>query len=429
MFFKYSPGEIPETYRPRSVFARIDSLEPGDAAAEEPPTVLLDCIDAQWLAEDAHRDTPLWMIEEEDADRRISIIEISGDQFGIYRDQEVEGDWWHLELDDSGQGDPALQYFNLFSDPTPRGVVSRRKLNPDEQALVEAAAGWRGIAPSPPDSLVVALRGVQDPDGVAIYDVGQGSCNALLRDGVPILYFDFGGSAIGNWRSFPLHLKNFCFTYQPPIVLSHWDWDHWSSALRDLRALQATWILPIQSQARSLGAVHARFIAMLRRNRATLLWCDQQTPCLPTSGFEICFCNGPGTNRNESGLALTLGHGPIRVLLPADASPGNALHCGCEVDHLVVPHHGGRTDLSGLPNPTNVKSSHLIYSYGVGNIFLHPLTDMRRRIRKTWKKNIHTALRDRTGFGHVGIDLAGRYAKKPQPPCGGACQLSITQWI
>jgi hypothetical protein len=429
MFFKYRPGETPETYRPRRVFARIDSAEPGDAATEEPPTLFLDCVDAQWLVEEAPRGKPLWMIEEEDADRRISIIETSGDQFGIHRDQEVEGDWWHLELDDSGLGAPVLQYFNLFSDPTPRGVISRRKLTQDEQALVEAAAGWRGIGPSPPESLHAVLGGVQEPDGVAIYDVGQGSCNALLRHGRPILYFDFGGSAIGNWRSFPLHLNNFCFTNKPPIVLSHWDWDHWSSALRDLRALQATWVLPIQSQARSLGAVHARFIAMLRRNGAQLLWCDRRTPCLPTSGFQICFSSGPGTNRNESGLALTLGHHPIRVLLPADASPGNALHCRCEVDHLIVPHHGGRTDLSALPNPTNVKSSHLIYSYGVGNIFLHPLTDMRRRIRKTWKKNIHTALRDRTGFGHVGIDLAGRYSGKPPAPCRGACQLSITQWI
>ncbi len=427
MFFKYPPpAESPDGLRPRSVFARIDSVELD--GEKELSTVLFDCIDAKWLQEQDQRDQPLWMFEGEEADRRISVIEAPGKEFQVYSEEAV-GDWRYLELDDAGGGFQVLQYFNLFSDPNARGVINQRKLSPDEEALVEQAAGWSGIAASPTEDLLYELGRVSTPDGVAIYDVGQGSCNALLDHGTPILYFDFGGSAIGNWRSFPLHLQNFCFTSNPPIVLSHWDWDHWLSALRDLRALHATWILPIQSQARSLGAVHARFLAMLRRNGARILWCDQTTPSLSTTGFEIHFCLGPVTNRNESGLALTIGHIPIRVLLPADASPGNAIRCGCNVENLVVPHHGGRTDLSALPAPANIESSHLIYSYGVGNIFLHPLTDMSRQVRKTWKKHLHTALRDRTGFGHVGIDLSGRYKGKPPPPCGRACQLGITQWV
>jgi hypothetical protein len=192
--------------------------------------------------------------------------------------------------------------------------------------------------------------------------------------------------------------------------------NHWSSAFRDLNALSATWILPIQSKAGALGAVHSRFLASLTRSGASVLWCDQNIGPLLGPGFEVSHCSGPATSRNESGLALTLGHCPIRALLPGDASPGNAVRCDCTIDHLVVPHHGGRISLSPLPAPTNIKSSHLIYSYGVGNIFLHPLTDMRRKIRKTWKRNLPTALRDQTGFGHVGIDLNGKYKNHLVPP-------------
>jgi hypothetical protein len=429
MFFKYPPGEPLEASRPKRVFARIDSVEPGDAATVDPPNVYLDCVDADWLQTSADRSKPLWQIEAGEPDQRISIIEASGKIFRISIGKEVqaEGEWWHLEL---GEPDDrtVLQYFNLFSDPTERGVIAVRKLTPDEKALVEELASWKGITPTPTDTIKEALDHLPEPDSLAVYDVGQGSCNALLKGGSPTLYFDFGGSTIGNWRSFPAHLRKFCFTCSPPIILSHWDWDHWSSALRDRQALNATWVVPIQSK-RSLGNVHGRFLATLVRNGARLLWCDPKMGAVKIRGGEIRFCKGKKENRNESGLAMTIGSTPIRVLLPGDASPGNSLPRRCDVDHIVVSHHGGRLDKPELPQPTNAESSHLIYSYGVGNIFLHPLTDVRRRARKIWKKNLHTALRDQSGFGHIGVDLTDGRVSKPCLPCGGRCQLQIVQWI
>jgi beta-lactamase superfamily II metal-dependent hydrolase len=433
MFFKYAPGEPPEILRPRRVFARIDNIEPGDAATGEPPTVYLDCVDADWLQTNAVPDKPLWQIESDEPDQRISIIEASGKIFKISTGEEAqaEGEWWHLEL-----GEPVnrtvLQYFNLFSDPTARGVISMRKLTRAEKVLVEEVSGCKGIAQSPVEAIRKVLRRLPKPDSLAVYDVGQGSCNALMSHGIPTLYFDFGGSTIGNWRSFPAHLRNFCFTHSPPIVLSHWDWDHWSSALRDHRALRTTWIVPIQS----FGNVHGRFVAMLVRNGATLLWCDPKMGVVKLPGGEIRFCKGKKKSRNESGLAMTIGSDPVRVLLPGDASPGNAISIRRKVDHIVVPHHGGRLDKPELPRPTNPESSHLIYSYGVGNIFLHPLTDVRRQARKTWKKNLHTALRDQSGFGHIGVDLTNGGPGKPRLPCRGTrlpcrgrCQLGLVQWI
>lgn len=117
MFFKYGIGGEAEGFRPRSVFARLDSIEPGVPADEESPTVYLDCIDANWLSEEAAQKGPLWKDEDTEADRHISVIEISGDYLGLKSDEEAEGRWWHLDLEDSSAGEPILQYFNLFGDP------------------------------------------------------------------------------------------------------------------------------------------------------------------------------------------------------------------------------------------------------------------------------------------------------------------------
>jgi hypothetical protein len=128
MFFKYGPGGEIEGFRPRSVFARVDSVEPGVPADEEPPTVYLDCIDASWLTEEAAQRAPLWRVEDTEADWRISVIEISGSHLGLKPDEEAEGRWWHLQLEDSPTGTPVLQYFNLFADPVERVMTGRRDL-------------------------------------------------------------------------------------------------------------------------------------------------------------------------------------------------------------------------------------------------------------------------------------------------------------
>ncbi len=105
-------------------------------------------------------------------------------RISIGKEAQAEGEWWHLEL-----GEPedrtVLQYFNLFSDPTARGVIAVRKLTPDEKALVEELAGWKGITPSPTDTIKEVLHHLPEPDSLAVYDVGQGSCNALLSGGFP----------------------------------------------------------------------------------------------------------------------------------------------------------------------------------------------------------------------------------------------------
>jgi hypothetical protein len=68
----------------------------------------------------------------------------------------------------------------------------------------------------------------------------QGASNAAVAAGVVWLYFDLGGAVNGNLGTFPPELRRFCFSTHPPVVLSHWDWDHWSSASRGGRDVEST---------------------------------------------------------------------------------------------------------------------------------------------------------------------------------------------
>lgn len=438
MFFNH-PLEAPEPRKPSRVYARIDSIESG---GENNDVILLDCIEVDWVKEEqsdlppfAERMAIDGRSKWPDPDYALSIIAIDAASVRGMVPGASEDSWLNVTL-----GEPedstviADQYSGLFSDASPRGVIGIEPVSNELQVHLDFLAGWGSASPSSEESIATALdRGVS-PDAVAIYDVGQGAATALLQFGVPITYFDFGGSTIGNWRSFPAHLENFCFTSDPPIVLSHWDWDHWSSAIRDPRALNQTWLLPLQSGSRSLGPVHSRFLARLNAN-ANVLWWDPtcQQIHLPSTNSRIVQAAGPANNRNESGLAFVVDktHSKSRsVLLPGDASFAYLQsRVGTIFDHAMVPHHGGKTSLSVLPMATTKSRSHAIYSYGVGNIFLHPRDETVKAYRLGWKKNTHTALRNHTGFGHVGIDLTGQRKEPIELPCPGSCQLAIQTWL
>lgn len=438
MFFTYPPDELLEPPAARPVYARVDQIEPLDDAERGPFMVLLDCVEAEWLEEISRHIDHLSDEELGEADHRISVIAISSEHLkGVEAEHDDYPEWFHLELGRPDEGPVVEQFHNLFQDPTERGIINARPVTAKQAATLKRLAGWHDIKASASSDIEKALA-IQCPvDGVAIYDVGQGAATALLSCGVPILYFDVGGSTLGNWRSFPTPLQQFCTTRQPPIVLSHWDWDHWSSALRDSQLLKdCRWILPLQSRAGDLGAVHARFLAMLKARRSEIYWWDYTIPSITSSvGFTVFRASGPVKNRNESGLALRIQRNNRTALLPGDSSLSSVCRSPSNLDYLMVPHHGGRTSLGSIPTPNDRFKSHLIYSYGVANMYQHPLPKTVRAFRESWKKNAHTALRNCGGLGHVGIDLSKRFLISS--PCESEyklcnskrCHLGIWQWI
>jgi hypothetical protein len=182
-------------------------------------------------------------------------------------------------------------------------------------------------------------------------------------------YFDFGGGVAGNTKTFPKRLKTFCFCLDPPIILSHWDHDHWSSEGRDTRVHSSTWIVPRQTMKQSKRAPHhAALITSIQSNGgAVLIWPNQLSTKL-VEQIRINRCTG--VSKNSSGLAIEAfpppGISGKPVLLPADAGyadlptyPAQGAH-----DAIVCPHHGGSSNSPTVPSPPARKYQRLIYSYG-----------------------------------------------------------------
>ncbi|MBB2701449.1 UNVERIFIED_ORG: hypothetical protein GGI66_006169 [Rhizobium esperanzae] len=438
MFFLLLNRPLDEPPRPRRLFAKVDQVEPLDA---QESVILFDCVNAEWSEKLDPNSDPLWKIAvgiEDDPtgpNAQIFILSMLNTDVKRFLDDDLrEGDWFYVDLGEPHEGAPGDLFYKLFQDPTDRGVITFRKVTPDELDKLRRLAGWEGLIESRQDEIEGALAQLPAPEAVGIYDVGQGAATALLAANCsPFLYFDFGGAAIANWRNFPEPLRHFCFTSDPPVVLSHWDWDHWSSALRDRRAItRRTWVAPLQPGAGSLGAVHARFIATALNAGTRFFWWGNGTQSIQLTAnpvVEIFSALGPRTSRNDSGLALRIDTNPIKVLLPADAAM-EFVHSGtAKVDYAVMPHHGGRSSLLNLPSPHRKTKSHIVFSCGVGNSYLHPLADTVKAWRKNWKHNVHTGLRGANGLGHVGISLINQASPPCQQPCGGACQLDIKRWI
>jgi hypothetical protein len=335
--------------------------------------------------------------------------------------QQLEGRWIEFRLDDAGGGVRGDLYRNLFAAPDPIFVVSGQ----DPTALAMQLLAQSDPLASEPDAtttdietaLAAAKSGL---DGVGVYDVGQGNANGLLASGRVVAYFDFGGGAGPNSKTFPASaLTNFCFcSAQPPIVLSHWDHDHWSSQARDTRSHSATWIAPRQTIGRSTRAPHHNaLISSIKTHGRLLIW-PSTVSTMAVGQLKIHQCTG--TSKNASGLAIEIfppqASSADPILLPADAGYDD-LPTGTSppFDAIVCPHHGGRSNSPKIPPRPAKVHSRLFYSYGPSNSYKHPLLatysahdtaswiDARVAGRTAPYYVLNTEQRTASGLGHIGL--------------------------
>jgi hypothetical protein len=215
-------------------------------------------------------------------------------------------------------------------------------------------------------------------DEIAVYDVGQGSANGLISNQEVVCYFDFGGGAAPNTFTFPPALASFCQCNRPPIILSHWDHDHWSSEGRDTRVHTQTWIVPRQaSNSTKRAPHHSSLIKAIQAAGGSILVWPSGLSTKRIGQLEISLCTG--SSKNTSGLSLEV-HPPSGVsarpvLMPADAGyddlrvvPASGQH-----DAILCPHHGGLSNSPNIPKPPSGPYQRLIYSYGPKNTYKHPL--------------------------------------------------------
>ncbi|MBE7564152.1 hypothetical protein H7F10_14715 [Acidithiobacillus sp. HP-6] len=261
----------------------------------------------------------------------------------------------------------------------------------------------------------------QKDNYLAVYNVGQGACLAVLTNSLqPALYFDLGGGCGTNAGTYPANFQP-CFTLNPPVVLSHWDMDHWISGDRHQSAQQLPWIVPRQA----LGPSHMRFAQKLQSHGSLNIWPNNLTSVITPFG-EIHKL--PNTlDRNNSGLVFVAKVGPhndkVHVLCPGDAKYVKLIpqiSLPHSLGGLIATHHGGlyRRD---IPPQASTNPHYIAYSYGQGNSYRHPHHQtVNKHLTAGWTTRRDSISGDQT------IPILGTLPGMPLCS-GGRCSLTIVQ--
>ncbi len=217
---------------------------------------------------------------------------------------------------------------------------------------------------------------------LAVYDVGQGNCNALLapESNKPTLYYDLGAGVYGNHHTTPPLLR-FCFSQKPTILLSHWDADHWAGAYATevdgkFPALRQNWIVPRQ-EISSLHLVFAFDIWTSGNGDNLSVFAPAKGNVISSinaSGHCINLWRGNGSGTNESGLVIEVRNpargGDLSWLLTGDCDYYYFPKAKKKQSHLaiVAPHHGANLlKTSPVPLKPVAGYARLIYSMGANN--------------------------------------------------------------
>jgi len=419
---------------PRKVFALFDQRS-GDY-------VYLETVDADWFSNSADRIGGLSGWVEASDDAPIHVLEVPrgsnpGRQVLESRGNDPQGDddrgpttWFEIGLDPGGND--AGIYHGLFAAAEPVGIEYISKAPGAAAAQLNRAFDLGSHAARPQQIANTLSQHLRRIDWIGVYDVGQGSANGLCNvQGVPLAYFDLGGGVLANAATFPAAFQNICFTMQPPVILSHWDWDHWSSAARFPKSQSLAWIVPNQQ----LGAVHATMAAAIATTGTLLVW-PAGLPTMRVSQVTIEKCTGT-SGRNNSGLALLVDgpNGERPILLTGDARYSAIPSGFVDPMSIVVAHHGADMRSKATPNCPHHVASRVAYSYGPANTFAHPRTCtygnhqangwQHRASNPVGAIDRHTP-DHRPNLGNIGLDWSGT-SPLPTQPCGGWCSLQLVQ--
>lgn len=435
-------SDEPERPKGGRVYAAIEVLEDeveGTSKNGEPTShsepVILECIDTDWFGSMQWSDRPAsWLDIYREAP--LTALELTSYPLPPYPEGAQPGDiaWYEFGYESASPAvSDARVYSNLFSAGTTVKIAFHE----------QRALGWQGEGPmgkggwltavlasqartvNDLESFRSSLRSIDRCAGVAIYDVGQGSCQAVLDSelNIPLLYIDFGGGVLQNAATFPKEFRGFCFSEEPLIVLSHWDWDHWSSAYRHGKeALAMNWV----ARPAPEKPIQQAFAAELFSRGVLKTW-DSTWPSTLKEGvtrFEVC----TGRTTNDSGIAATIypsTKGRRSCLLPGDASYRYvpAVLAGEAFNSLCLTHHGGALHSNYYPSPR--RSASAANSAGPRNSYRHPSFEtICAHLESGWSLPLPTAF-----SGHRPCHVFLPWGKSPRLFQGGChgetCSVAI----
>jgi hypothetical protein len=349
----------------------------------------------------------------------------------------------------------ASVHANLYQPGPHHKVTSIRPADWHRQMQLKAATNTNHVPHATAAEVKRLLSSVTQHgvDFAVAYDVGQGGCHGLCdAQGAVRAYFDFGGGVTVNAKTYPANLNHFCFLHHPPIILSHWDADHWAAAGVDQRALSADWLAPDQTHLLSPAA--AAQIAAIFQNKGTLLYYTSSIKPAWYGQVHLELGQGSRNSLNDTGIALTLskkkGGGGLQLLMPGDAEYRfvHSFTGGPQYHSVVAPHHGGVLSNPTVPVCGTASSNcRMAYSCGPGNTHGHPLANT-----ITWHQHaswhhqmtgcpvqpsglyeaVLTSDRNSSGLGHIlmgwpGTSLANITYHPTCNTTSGSCDLAPQQ--
>jgi hypothetical protein len=398
-----------------------------DASAKETGDGLtrLECVNADWI--DNRRAEPGMLTRPElaeEAEREVSMAFIGGN-FG------PEGTILELVLEESPDDEGVHHYLNLTAEPIVQRPVELRW--PDgEEAKRIARVTEIGPEEAGPAEVAEALSiGPGPVEAVAVYDVGQGSCAALIASGAPALYFDLGAGSLNGTGSRPRDLRRLCPTPET-VVLSHWHYDHWALAKQaGTQLLERTWVVPRQP----LRPASATLLGLIRRHGRALV--RSPGPTAYRGAISLHRCTGRSLNDSGQAMLVRDPDGQRPVLLPGDARYRYVEDLPSRLHGLVVAHHGGWTGAGAEEIPTPEldelgaldPAASLAYSFGAENRYGHPNRAAEEaHAAAGWDSAwlLRTGERAPPGstghqHGHIYWDVGDREVALP---CGGGCDLA-----
>ena len=162
----------------------------------------------------------------------------------------------------------------------------------------------------------------------------------------------------------PLAVYKACLTGRLPfIVLSHWDYDHYSRARIDQALKDLLWVAPagaVGPNTKRFADSLPRLIALSYGQKATI------------GRLRLSWATGPQDDRNNSGIIARVRSGERKILLTGDASyahiPADAQS---NLSAVSVPHHASARDAAAVPDPLGPKPRAIV-SCGIPNRYGHP---------------------------------------------------------
>lgn len=366
---------------------------------------------------------------------------------------QEESPWLELQLSGGSGAVPGLAYVALFAFGQQTNVSISSIPGQAAQAQLNAAfsmSSWPHTQPAQLGSIFSQV----DACRWHVFDVGQGSANGFVGHGPVTLFHDLGCDAYANAKTAPFNTVA-CHSRDAPIVLSHWDTDHWAGARRFAPPtfpdafLRRTWIAPFDP---TIGVTHVAFaldILAAGGDLKILPSGSGTTPWMHIShGRQLRLIQGSGNRRNDSGLALEVKDSHDRRWLAT--GDVDYQHLGAHLnDHYVaiaVPHHGAATSPAANTPQPEPGYARLVYSFGHENTYGHPKQAcINSHASRGWghgawngtssgpsasATHVRATGCNAPGVGHLGGVIIGWSSAPPcqtGPACGTGCTAYAVQ--